>query len=386
MVKIPLFPFHKVTQEFLKYLDGKKEQLHKDTWDIIWNLRGTPQEQVNWQDPEQWIPTRLKNEAADFALSLWHSSKKLVNPRYMRGPMFVINGYQLAKVENGHYKLTKDGLTYISADENEIVNRIDEEEGCLFILYLCSLKDAGSRKDFLGEWWDFLNKNSNYRADSVIKDSLRRRLANLHYRQLVSRDGNRYSITSTGEKYLKSFRNNSYTPNVSEEQKLHDTVNEFNKKQKQALKEHLRNMNPFKFEHLIKDLLDVMGYEDVVVTSPSNDKGVDVIGQIQNGITQVKEVIQVKRVSSNIGRPVLDQLRGSLHRFDAFQGTIITISDFAKGTKDAAFERGAAPITLINGEKLITLLIDNDIVIKKRQFDYYTIDKSYFSDNEEQND
>ncbi len=47
-----------------------------------------------------------------------------------------------------------------------------------------------------------------------------------------------------------------------------------------------------------KDLLDAMGYEEVVVTSPTNDKGVDVIGNIQNGITMVREVVQVKKLSS----------------------------------------------------------------------------------------
>jgi restriction system protein len=39
-----------------------------------------------------------------------------------------------------------------------------------------------------------------------------------------------------------------------------------------------------------------------------------------------------------------------------FQGTIITLSDFTKGAKDAAFEKGA---TLINGDKPVDLLIKN---------------------------
>jgi len=73
-----------------------------------------------------------------------------------------------------------------------------------------------------------------------------------------------------------------------------------------------------------------------------------------------------------------------LHRFDAFQGTIITLSDFSKGTKNAAFERGAPPITLINGDKLIELLIENGIVIKKKHIEYIMVDENYFTDNEEQ--
>ena len=38
-----------------------------------------------------------------------------------------------------------------------------------------------------------------------------------------------------------------------------------------------------------------MGYENVYVTAPSNDKGVDVVADIELGISKVREVIQVKR-------------------------------------------------------------------------------------------
>jgi len=96
-----------------------------------------------------------------------------------------------------------------------------------------------------------------------------------------------------------------------------------------------------------------MGYEDVEVTSPTGDKGVDVLGKIESGITSVREVVQVKRHVKNIQRNVLDALRGSLHRFGTVRGSIITTGDFSSGTKKAAFEPGASPITLISGDKLI---------------------------------
>ena len=130
-------------------------------------------------------------------------------------------------------------------------------------------------------------------------------------------------------------------------------------------------MDAFKFEELVKLLLEEMGYENVTTTSPTNDKGVDVVGTIELGISAVREVIQVKRHKGTINRPVLDQLRGSLHRFNAVRGTIITTGRFSKGVEEAAFERGAAPITLIDGEKLLDLLLKNDIGVNKRQVSYY---------------
>jgi restriction system protein len=42
-----------------------------------------------------------------------------------------------------------------------------------------------------------------------------------------------------------------------------------------------------------------------------------VIAHIELGISSMREVIQVKRHKGNIGRRVLDELHGSLHRFNA---------------------------------------------------------------------
>lgn len=49
------------------------------------------------------------------------------------------------------------------------------------------------------------------------------------------------------------------------------------------------------FEHLTGRVLEAMGYTDVEVTAPAGDYGVDVVAHIALGITEVREVIQVKR-------------------------------------------------------------------------------------------
>jgi hypothetical protein len=146
MVKIPLFPSYIQTQLLIKYLSENNESEYKSIWNVIWNLRGTPQEPVNRQNPEQWIPERLSGTDRDFALMIWKETDHQVNPRYVRGIQFLIDGYDLLIPE--------------------------------------------------------------------------------------------------------------------------------------------------------KDLLDAMGYEDVVVTSPTNDKGVDVVGNIPIGITIFREIIQVKKLFS----------------------------------------------------------------------------------------
>ena len=80
----------------------------------------------------------------------------------------------------------------------------------------------------------------------------------------------------------------------------------------------------------------------------------------------------------NIGRPVLDQLRGSLPYHKAIRGTLITLGNFSKGCTEAALYPGAAPITLINGEKLLDMLIEHEIGIRKRPAQLYELDEDFF--------
>jgi len=131
--------------------------------------------------------------------------------------------------------------------------------------------------------------------------------------------------------------------------------------------------------------LEAMGYEDVQVTKQSGDKGVDVTGSVQLGITSVNEVVQVKRHKSSIGRPILDQLRGALPYHEAIRGTIITTGSFTKGCEQAALYQGAAPITLIDGKKLIELLIEHEVAIRKKEIRLLEIDEQFFaSDSSEE--
>ena len=133
-------------------------------------------------------------------------------------------------------------------------------------------------------------------------------------------------------------------------------------------------MDPFLFEELISELLDAMGYEDVDVTKRSGDKGIDVVATAQFGMTKVKEVVQVKRRKGTIQRSEMDALRGSLPYYDAIRGSLITLGRFAKGCIEYALLERAAPITLIDGETLIDLLVEHEIGIKKKRTDVLEIE------------
>lgn len=244
----------------------------------------------------------------------------------------------------------------------------------------------GKRSQFMPAFVEFLETYSSYRSRPAMNSAWHGRIRNLYERGLVSRAGVTYEITQLGLDYLQEVGSlleqtgrESATPQQSSiRQLLKEQKNEVQSR----LQEVLSEMHPYKVEFLIKRLLEAMDYENVQVTSRSGDGGVDVVADIEVGITPVREVVQVKRRKNNIQRRTLDELRGSLHRFDATRGTIITTGGFSSGAQAAAFERGAAPITLIDGERSIDLLIEHEIGVRKRPIQLIEFEPADFEDEE----
>lgn len=376
IVRTPLFPLYSEVQLLTKILDGVSKN---GVWGMIkalFDQAGTPQANVDWSQPNEWIDQRLEGAHKELAKKIWADSQGAVNPRHIYGSYLFINTYLLlAPDAEGTYQVTPEGNAFISNDP-KVLRKLDEEEGLPQLLSILAAHSPAKRGDLLDEWSEFLLENSNYGTVSTFKDTLRRRLLNLVERGYVAREGNTYTITDNGIAYA-AFAG------PEEVQRPHlavlGAIKNYNDAQTKELRERLEKMNPYRFEMLIKDLLEAMDYEDVVVTKQSGDKGVDVLASFQFGITQIKEVVQVKRHKGNITRPVLDQLRGALPYHAAIRGTIITTGGFAQGCKDAALFPGAAPITLIDGDKVIELLLKHGVGVKKKPQTLIEIDESYFA-------
>lgn len=382
----PHLPPYRIACHFIRQLDTVPLALVRTVFDEIWAQRGSPQQQVEWANPDQWITQRLSEEVRDLALKLWEGSKRELNPRYYRGPwLFSQNHQLLISDESESLRLTPKGKAFLESPRGSVVAEIDQLEGMLIVLKLVAELGPGKRSVFLPAFSDFCQENTSYRSEVVIKGAQYDRLFNLIDRGFLTRSGQTYEVTELGLSYLETF-GKLLSGRVKREQStsLERQAQALRQEARQHLAEYLSHMNPFKFEELIKRLLEEMGYNEVEVTSPVNDKGVDVVANIQLGISSVREVVQVKRHKGNINRVVLDQLRGSLHRFNAVRGTIITTGGFSKGTTEAAFERAAAPITLIDGEKLLDLLIEYEIGVKPREVKYYEFDETLLKMFEEE--
>lgn len=375
LVRTPLFPLYAEVAALLRIFDGINKDQVRSLIKAVDEQTGTPQNTVDWSQPDLWIPERLHGADRQLAQRIWDESQQTVNPRHIYGAYLFINTYQLLSLTAaGQYTLEHRGNDFISSTP-ALLRELDEAEGLPQLLAILAAHSPGKRADLLEEWTEFLLEHSNHKTPSSINSTLRQRLLNLTARGYVSREGNTYNITSAGLDYAAP---QSARPQLQAHHNVFSAIKDYNAAQTTALRERLECLDPYRFEELIKDLLEAMDYENVQVTKQSGDKGVDVIANFQFGITEIKEVVQVKRHKTNITRPVLDQLRGALPLHGALRGTIITIGGFAKGCKDVALFPGAAPITLIDGDKLIELLIKHSVGIKQKKLSLLEVDDSYF--------
>jgi len=377
-VRIPLFPLYSEVRLVLPIWVGQPKSTITGLRTTISNLWGTPQNQLTWTEPDRWIPERLTGDYRSLAQAIWMKSGQKVNPRYVHGHWLLVQNYRLLKEgPDGVLRLSARGKDFLDSQGGDTEALLDEEEGLLKVLSIVAKAGPGRFGEFVDDWDEYLKRRSKFGKESTIKDTLRRRLKNLLDRGLVSRSSQLYSISESGLAHLGWIGNEDSAGSgatveiLTLARKLGTTVRE-------SMHELLLGMDPIAFEHLVKQLLESMNYTNVGVTAPSKDGGVDVLADIELGITSVREVVQVKRHKHPIRRKDLDALRGSLHRFAAVRGTIITTSRFTKDTKDAAFEAGAAPITLIDGQKLIDLLIENGIGVRKKPVEVLELNPDAF--------
>jgi restriction system protein len=378
-VRIPLFPVYSEVRHLLRIWPGFPRKQVTGLRATVNELRGTPQKTVDWTDPATWIPERLQGGDRELAQAIWDRSKGAVNPRHTYGHWLLAQKYELLR-ENGDgvLELTSTGRDFLDNPGGEAEAALDEAEGLIKLLSIVADNGPARAGGLLEEWSDYLTRRSSFGTDSTRKDTLRRRLKTLLERRLVERKGNLYSVTQDGLAYLQRTGDED-SVGGGDHHELWALVRQQENAVRESLRELLLDMDPFAFEHLIKRLLEEMDYQNVEVTSRSGDGGVDVVADIELGITSVREVVQVKKHRRPIQRKDLDALRGSLYRFNAVRGTIVSTARFARGTQEAAFATGAAPITLIDGDKLIDMLIEHGIGVRKRPIEMLEVDAAAFA-------
>jgi restriction system protein len=134
----------------------------------------------------------------------------------------------------------------------------------------------------------------------------------------------------------------------------------------------LKRLSPYAFEKFARRLLEVYGFEDMKVTSISNDGGVDGFGKLKVGLAYMNVAFQCKRwTQSNVGRPEIDKFRGAIQG-GYEQGIFFTTAGFASGAKEVSIKPGAVPVILIDGPSIVELMIEKSFGVDQESLPVYT--------------
>jgi restriction system protein len=146
----------------------------------------------------------------------------------------------------------------------------------------------------------------------------------------------------------------------------------------------LRDIDPYRFEQVVLDVLSAMGYggsrqEAAKVTKKSNDEGIDgVINEDRLGLDVI--YVQAKRWQNTIGRKEIQSFVGALAGKQANKGIFITTSDFNRNATEYA-HKVTQKIILIDGKRLADLMIEYEIGVSSiRTIKLKRLDSDYFED------
>ena len=147
------------------------------------------------------------------------------------------------------------------------------------------------------------------------------------------------------------------------------------------LLEILATVSPTFFEAIVLDLLHRMGYgasrADLQRVGGVGDGGIDgVISLDKLGLEKVH--VQAKRWQQNVGRPEVQAFYGALRGQRANKGVLITTSGFTAQAEEYA--KSVEGIVLVNGSKLVELMIDHGVGVSTRNISVPKLDSDYFDE------
>lgn len=201
------------------------------------------------------------------------------------------------------------------------------------------------------------------------------------------------SSTSTDEKETTHHpsilpQEETCTVQISPEETLDNAIRTLNNELATELLEAIKKNSPNFFEQLVVDLMLAMGYggsrsDAGTAFKTTNDGGIDgVIKEDALGLSKI--YLQAKRwkEESTVGRPLVQEFVGALTGHHASKGVFITTSKFSAGAIEFT-KYLPQPVILIDGEKLVQLMIEYNVGVTTRQtYEVKRLDLDYFSEDE----
>ena len=180
-------------------------------------------------------------------------------------------------------------------------------------------------------------------------------------------------------KFSKMVATDEIHANASPDDQLEQALQALRQATADELLEMLLAVTPSRFEVIVLDVLHGLGYgisrQDLQRVGGSGDAGIDgVISLDKLGLEKV--YVQAKRWQGTVGRPELQAFYGALAGQKAKRGVFITTSSFTAQALD--FANSVEGIVLIDGERLVNLMMDTEVGVTSRTLKVPSLDSDYF--------
>ncbi|MHC5196006.1 restriction endonuclease [Pseudomonas frederiksbergensis] len=168
---------------------------------------------------------------------------------------------------------------------------------------------------------------------------------------------------------------------ASPDDRLEQVLQELREATAADLLDSLLQVTPNRFEVIVLDVLHRLGYgasrSDLQRVGGSGDAGIDgIISLDKLGLEKV--YVQAKRWQNTVGRPELHAFYRALAGQKAKRGVFITTSGFTAHAID--FAKSVERIVLVDGNRLVNLMMDNEVGVTSRLLRLPALDRDYFDD------
>ena len=132
----------------------------------------------------------------------------------------------------------------------------------------------------------------------------------------------------------------------------------------ETIRSRLFGINPYRFEHLLKELVEKTGFRDVSLTPRSQDGGIDLNAYVKSDnffFANTLVQFQAKRWRHSVGSVEINGFRGAISSMA--KGVFATTSHFTKAAIQEAKHPSKPSIALIDGFMLASMIKDVHLAI-----------------------
>jgi restriction system protein len=193
-----------------------------------------------------------------------------------------------------------------------------------------------------------------------------------------------WKITPKGREHLKAKSPSGLikTPELSlatdQRITLKDLIYQNETEVKNRIIAELKGLKAKEFEQFCKSFLQLLGYQQLKVTSGGPDGGIDGHGQFRQGVVTIRSAFQAKKWTDNsVGRPEIDKFRGAIQG-DYDHGVFLTTAKFTKDAEEASVKKGAISILLLDGDAIAETMVKFGIGVSRRPIQLLDIEPEFF--------